>query len=129
MARAENGDPFALLGAHRNRDGRWWIRAFFPGAHAAAVVAAGLAADDAPELWNEAINVYTSARQLLRTGTLADALDSYACRTLRRPFAALGRQENSGEPDNTRSALTCSNCLRSKPNKVDSTSLLADSVT
>ena len=63
----------------------------------------GLAADDAPELWNEAMNVYTSARQLLRTGTLADALDSYACRTLRHPFAALGWQENSGEPDNTRS--------------------------
>ena len=61
-----------------------------------------LRADDPPELWNEAINVYGTARQLLRAGPLADALDGHACASLGRAFAALTWQEKTADSDVTR---------------------------
>ena len=62
-----------------------------------------LRSDDPPELWNEAINVYRSARQLLRSGPLADALDAHACASLGRAFSTLGWQENNSDSDIARS--------------------------
>jgi 1,4-alpha-glucan branching enzyme len=38
LVRGEHGDPFALLGPHQGADGRWWIRAFLPGARVVAAV-------------------------------------------------------------------------------------------
>lgn len=64
---------------------------------------AALRADDPPELWNDAIEIYTRARQLLRMGPLRDALDAHARRTLKKPFAALGWTPKPGESEATRS--------------------------
>jgi 1,4-alpha-glucan branching enzyme len=38
LARAEFGDPFAVLGPHQGADGRWTIRAMLPGARAVAAI-------------------------------------------------------------------------------------------
>ena len=41
LREGRHGDPFGVLGPHRAADGSWHVRAFLPGATAAAAVAAG----------------------------------------------------------------------------------------
>ena len=39
LCQGRHGDPFSVLGPHRQADGRTWVRAFLPGAAAVAAVA------------------------------------------------------------------------------------------
>ncbi|MGL5002019.1 MAG: M1 family metallopeptidase, partial [Casimicrobium sp.] len=62
-----------------------------------------LAANDAPELWVDAIETYTRLAQLLRTGGAREALDAHARKTLAKPFAALGWNAKPKESEATKS--------------------------
>jgi aminopeptidase N len=62
-----------------------------------------LAANDAPELWADAIDTYIRLAQLVRTGTMRNALDIHARKTLAKPFAALGWDAKPNESESTRS--------------------------
>ena len=41
LCQGRHGDPFSVLGPHRQEDGRTWVRALLPGATAVAAVASG----------------------------------------------------------------------------------------
>ena len=58
---------------------------------------AALKADDAPELWMEAIGAFDRLAQLIRNGPQLQALHAHARTSLAKPFAQLGWNAKSGE--------------------------------
>jgi aminopeptidase N len=64
---------------------------------------AALKADDAPELWSDAIGTYTRTASLTRSGSQLRALHAHARETLAKPLAALGWDVKPGEADLTKS--------------------------
>jgi aminopeptidase N len=62
-----------------------------------------LKADDAPELWMEAIGAYDRLTQLLRSGPQLQALQAHARTSLAKPFLVLGWGSKSGEPELSKS--------------------------
>ncbi len=61
-----------------------------------------LSADDAPDLWAEAINVYARLATLLKNGDAHSALRAHARRTLNLKFATLGWDSKPNENDTTK---------------------------
>jgi aminopeptidase N len=64
---------------------------------------AALKADDAPELWMEAIGAYDRLAQLIRSGPQLQALQGHARTSLAKPFSVLGWSSKSGEHELTKS--------------------------
>jgi 1,4-alpha-glucan branching enzyme len=136
---ARHADPFAVLGPHADREGRWWLRALLPGARSVVAVEAGteailaaLAARDPAGLFEgELRGAATRPAYRLRvqweSGTTSELADPYAfppsladtdLRALRegrhpRPYTVLGAHPMAIDGvDGTRFAVWAPNARR-----------------